>query len=69
MRYDEVNGAYPHVGKIRIDPADLRAVERAADEREQFRITDVDRSAGDNWTVTVACASRRVLDGLQERFG
>jgi hypothetical protein len=69
MRYEEVRDAYPYVATIKIDPADVGAIERAADERDQFKIVAVDRTTGGTWKVLVACASRRVLEGVQERFG
>ncbi len=69
MRNDEVRGAYPHVGIIDIDPADLDVVERAADDRDQFKIVRVDRSTADTWKVTVACASARILESLLDHFG
>lgn len=60
--------AYPHLLAVQIDPADLDALERLAFEKDQFKIVHVDKATPDWWTATLACASRRIRDWLQERF-
>jgi isochorismate hydrolase len=54
---------------VTIDPADLRDLERMVDDARELRLLAVDDSAPDEWTVRVGCASKRVRDMFEDRWG
>jgi len=69
MRQITAPTTHPHVATVTIDPADLRDLERMVEEARELRLLDVDDSTPDEWTVCVGCASERVRDGFEERWG
>lgn len=69
MRQITVPATHPHIATATIDPADLRDLERMVDDARELRLLDVDDSTPDTWTVRVGCASERVRDGFEERWG
>ena len=71
MRYRPIAAptTHPHIAEIGIDPADLRRLQRMAEDAREVRILDVDDSAADRWTVRVACASERVRGLVEDAWG
>lgn len=69
MRQITVPATHPYVATVTVDPADLGEVERMIDSRRELRLLDVDDSTADTWTVRVGCASERVRDMFDERWG
>jgi hypothetical protein len=60
---------HPHVATVTIEPADLRDLERMVDDARELRMLDIDDSTADTWTVRVGCASERVRDLFEDRWG
>lgn len=71
MRYREIAPpkTHPHLAVLWIDPADLRQVQRLAEDRPEMRFFDFDDSKPDLWSVRVACASREVVERLEDAWG
>ena len=69
MRQITAPTTHPHIATVTIDPADLRDLERIVDDARELRLLDVDDSTADIWTVRVACASKRVRDQFEDRWG
>jgi hypothetical protein len=69
MRQITPPDTHPHVATITIDPADLDKVERMVDDARELRLLDIDDGTADQWTVRVGCASERVRDLFEDRWG
>lgn len=69
MRQITAPAKHPHVATVTVDPADLRDLERMVDDARELRLLDVDDSTADSWTVRVGCASERVREQFEDRWG
>ena len=70
MRYNEIAPprTHPYIATLHIDPADLRYVQRLAEDRPELRFLSYDESKPDRWTVRIGCASRAVVERLEDAW-
>lgn len=70
MRYREITPptTHPYVATLRIDPADLRRLQRMTEDARELRVLDVNDSQADQWTVRIRCASQRVCKMVDDAW-
>jgi hypothetical protein len=71
MRYRDIvrPRSHPYIATLTIDPADLRRIQSLVEDRPELKFLDYDDSKPDLWTVRVACASREVVNRLEDAWG
>ena len=67
-QYNAPPSTHPYVAKLTVDPADLRYIQDLCDEKPELKFLDYDGSKPDLWRVRVGCASRTVLERLEDEW-
>lgn len=55
---------YPFQVFVTIDPADYDRLTRHVNSRRGLKIATVDDDVGNEWTVAIGCASRRMAEDV-----
>lgn len=65
----DVPKSHPYIARIIIDPADLGRLKRWTEDDPALNFIGVDTSEPDQWPVEIGCASQRVRDAVEDRWG
>jgi len=68
MKMKHITGprSHPYVAELRIDPVQLRDLERFADDRQELRHIHTDDSQPNTYVVYVGCASPETKIRLED---
>lgn len=57
---------YPFQVSVVVDPADYDRLSQHINSRRGLKVTMVDDEVGNEWTVAIGCASRRMAEDVQD---
>lgn len=61
--------SHPYVATIRIDPVEFDYFERLIFDSPELRLAGREIDQPDTWKLHIACASKSVMYGVEDRWG